>query len=179
MPFLRRLWSGAEETESSSLFSSALLRSIKPDREVDHSGPLQRETASDLDHVIGDHTQSHPTLHAVEPAIQTATHSMSPFQGADVALTSSPPALSTTKPALPIKSFAFCTLRLLIRHRKPSHSHGAGGLFILLRVKSCIRSHPSRNATESPLVDLDRRYQQLPVAGPFGKNFEMADDLIL
>src|SRR6516164_9267135 len=113
MPFLRRLWSGAEETESSSLFSSALLRSIKPDREVDHSGPLQRETASDLDHVIGDHTQSHPTLHAVEPAIQTATHYMSPFQGADVALTSSPPALSTTKPVCDSKTLTIFSCALV------------------------------------------------------------------
>src|SRR6266852_5676723 len=109
-----------------------LLSSIKRDREVGHSGPLQRETAPDLDHIIGDHTQSHPTLHAVEPAIQAATHSMSPFQGADAALTSGPPPLSTTKPALSIKSFAFRTLRLLIRHRQPSHSQGAGSVFILL-----------------------------------------------
>src|SRR5437899_12561795 len=83
---------------------------------------------------------------------------MSPFQGADAALTSGPPPLSTTKPALPIKSFAFRTLRLLIRHRKPSHSHGAGSFFILLRVEPRIRSHPSRNPAKSPLVDLDRRF---------------------
>src|SRR5713101_1448894 len=158
MPFLSRLWSGADETESPLLFSSALLSSIKHDREVGHSGPLQRETAPDLDHIIGDHTQSHPTLHAVESAIQAATHTMSPFQGADAALASGPPPLSTTKPALPIKSFAFRTLRLLLRHRKPSHSHGAGSFFILLRVEPRIRGHPSRNPAKSPLVDLDRRY---------------------
>jgi hypothetical protein len=97
-------------------FSSALLSSIKREREVGHSDPLQRETAPDLDHVIGDHTQSHPTLHTVEPAIPAATHSMSAFQGADVTFASGPPPLSTTKPALPIESFAFRTLGLLIRH---------------------------------------------------------------
>jgi len=158
MPFLRRLWSGADETESSSLFSSALLRSIKRDREVGHSGPLERETASDLDHIIGDHTQSHPTLHALEPAIQAATHSMSPFQGADAALTSGSPPLSTTKPALPIESFAFRTLGLLIWHRKPAHSECASSFFILLRVEPSIRGHPSRNPAESLLVHLDRRH---------------------
>src|SRR5712664_2798325 len=158
MPFLRRPRSGADERESPVQFSSARLGSIKRDREASHSGPLQREAAPDLDHIIGDHTQSHPTLHAVEPAIRATTHSMSPFQGADAALTSGSPPLSTTKPALPIKSFAFRALRLLIRHRQPSHAHGAGSFFILLRVEPRIRGQPSWNPAKSPLVDLDRRH---------------------
>ena len=106
-----------------------------------YSCSLRGETTPDLNHIVGDHTESHPALHAVESAIQAAAHTVSPFQRADAALTSGPPPLSTTKPALPIKSFAFRTLRLLIRHRKPSHSHGAGSFFILLRVESRIRGH--------------------------------------
>lgn len=98
-------------------------------------GPLHDETAPDLDNIIGYHTQSYPALHAVESALQAPTHTMSRFSALMRPSHPGPPPLSTTKPALSITSFAFRTLRLLIRHRKPSHAHGTGSFFILLRVE--------------------------------------------
>jgi hypothetical protein len=98
----------------------------------------------DLNQIVGNHTEPDPALHAVESTIQAAPHPVSPFQGADAPLASGSPPLPTTKPTLPIKSFAFRTLGLLIRHRKPPHSHGAGSFFILLRVEPRIPSHQRR-----------------------------------
>src|SRR5579872_7366322 len=57
---------------------------------------------SDAHQVIGNHTQADPTLDPVEPAISGAAQSMTPFEDADPALTTSAPPLGLFEPTPPL-----------------------------------------------------------------------------
>jgi len=100
----------------------------------------------DLNHVVGNHTEPDPALHTV-----------SPLQYADATFASCPPPLPTTKPALPVETFAFRTLGVSIGHRNPFHSHRLGGFLVLPRIKSRISSDPAGYPSKFPSVYLDRR----------------------
>jgi hypothetical protein len=70
-------------------------------------------------------------------------------------------------------SFAFRSLRLLIRHRKPSHSQR--GQLVSWRVEP---PHQRHQAGNRPNLRWWNAINTTSGRGPFGKDFERADDLI-
>jgi len=55
-----------------------------------------------FDEVVGDHTQTDPSPHAIHSAIPASRQSVTPFDGADPAFASRAPHLTLRKPSAPL-----------------------------------------------------------------------------
>src|SRR6266536_4575636 len=87
-------------------------------------GRLRCSVAQDsthLDDVVRNHTQPHPTAHAVQTGIEATTQPVSSFEHADSPLRAGSPLLPAAEPTLTLQKFSFATLRILVGHRHPPH----------------------------------------------------------
>src|SRR5258707_7977108 len=98
---------------------------------VGTSGPLQCQAATDLDDVVRDHPKANPAPHTFGPSISTAIQSVAPFQHADAAFASGPPALSSPEPTRFLQFSPLAAFAVATRHRDSRHSHSLDGLLIL------------------------------------------------
>jgi hypothetical protein len=84
------------------------------------SSALQGQATTNLDHVVGDHAESHPAFYAAEPAIPGATESVATLEYADASLTSGPPPLARAEPTLLLKSPERFAAEIFQMSNKPS-----------------------------------------------------------
>src|SRR5215831_1113259 len=84
-------------------------RSAGSDRRFDRSAVFRSfstcrgllgQNSSDVDQIIGDYTQSNPSLHAIIAAISTAIQTVPSFEHADPTFAAGPPRLSLAEPPL-------------------------------------------------------------------------------
>ena len=76
------------------------------------------DDATNIDKIIGDHTESDPTLHPVFAFVATAVEPVSPLRHADAALTSGTPFLTVAEPALLLLTPALSALGGAVGHAK-------------------------------------------------------------
>src|SRR5437867_1893175 len=98
---------------------------------VGTSGPLQCQAATDLDNVVGNHSEANPAPHTFEPSIPTAIQSVAPLQHTNAAFASGPPALPGPEPTRSLQFSSLAAFAVAIRYRDSSHSHFLDGLLIL------------------------------------------------
>src|SRR5438445_10909227 len=145
-------------------------------------GPLRvvcRQEPTDIDQIVGDPAQAHPTLHPGIPAIATTIQSVASFEHANATFHSRSPLLASSEGALLLMSSSFGALCGAVRNRNLLHTHLAQFCLVARGVEPCVTSHQLPNTPELLFVFLPRRHQEVGIIGPLGEHLVMGDDLIL
>src|ERR1035438_5927305 len=132
-----------------------------------------------MDKVVGDHPETHPTLHSGVSFVETSPQSVPSLENADAPLTTGPPFLSLFEPALPLFPLPFGALRAAVGNADTLDAFFVRFLFIGGRVEGCVTRDQAGRASQLLLVRLDRRNQQRRVVRPLLIHLEGSDDLIL
>jgi hypothetical protein len=93
-------------------------------------GPLQCQTAPDLDNVVREHPKANPSLHTFKASVPASIQSMTTLQYADATFASSPPALPGSEPTRSLQFSPLAAFAVAIRHCDANHSHGLDDLLI-------------------------------------------------
>src|ERR1035438_10015903 len=137
------------------------------------------QNPADVDQRVGNHSQAHPAVEAVGTSIAAAIQSVPPLQHADPALTPGSPFLSFLEPAFLLKLFPDRTLGRAAGDRNPFHSHRQNLALVGRRIESSVPRRQVRNASQALAMNLDRRHQEIRIAGSLPVNTIGSDDLIL
>lgn len=125
-----------------------------------------REHAADVDQVVGQDAQADPAFHAGVTLVATPGQAMAPLHHADATFTPGPPSLAVLEPALLLFSLARGALGGPIGNTDPGHALGVRGVFIGARVERGVGGDEARHVSKHLRVCVNRRQEQLGVAGP-------------
>src|SRR5947208_7117024 len=109
-------------------------------------GRLLLHGATDVDDIVGDHTESDPAVHADITFVAAAVETVATLDHTDASLTSDAPLLSVAEPALPLLTLAFGALGRAIGNADAPDAFGLRGRLIPERVESGVRCHQARRA---------------------------------
>src|SRR3954447_10158108 len=121
---------------------------------------------SDVDEIVGYHTEPNPTLHSILTFIPTAIETVSPLGDADSSFASGAPFLAVAEPTLLLLTFALGTFGGTIGNADALDALCFGCCFIFGGVKSSVGCHQARRACEDLLMGFDGRNQKVGIAGP-------------
>src|ERR1700730_1334909 len=142
-------------------------------------GRLLFHRTADVDDVVGDDAESHPTVHSDESLVAAAVETMSPFDDADTALASGAPLLAVAEPTLFLLAFAFEAFGRAIRNADAFDTLRLRGGLILGGVERSVRRHQTRRASQPCLMRFDGCNQQVRIIRSPSVDFVIGDDLIL
>src|SRR6516225_7678226 len=135
--------------------------------------------AADVDQVVGDHAKADPALDAGLASVSAAVQTVPSLDHADAALGAGPPLLPLAEPALLLLALALRALGGAIRDANALDAFGLCGGLVFARVEAGIGGHQVRRAPQPRLMGLDRRHQDILVAGPPIVDLIGDDDLVL
>src|SRR3982751_6057405 len=138
-----------------------------------------RQAEAHVDEIVGDHTESHPSLHAVLTTIEAPVQTMPPLKNADPAFTSRAPSLAFFKGSFFLMRPPLLAAGVPVRDRNIFYAHFRKALLVGLRVEARIGCYDAWYRACLVLVFLDRLHQERRVSGPLLIDFEMRDDLAL
>src|SRR6478735_3884216 len=133
----------------------------------------------DVDKVIGDDTQADPALHSSGSFVATAVQPVTALQQADAAFAAGAPLLRIAEPALLLQDPALGALGAKVRDRDTLDTSLVRIGVVASREEDGICSDQPRGMTELLLMHLQRRNQQVGVAGPLVVDLVVSDDLLL
>src|SRR6267142_2441869 len=119
----------------------------------------------DVDHVIGDDSQTDPTFDAWNALVAGPIQPMSSFENADAAFAAGAPLLSLLEPALLLCLLAFHTFGGATGNGHSLHAQFFRFRFVGGGEESRVGSREIRNSTQQLLVLFDGRRQQIGIAG--------------
>ena len=93
-------------------------------------GPLQGQTAPDLDNVVRDYSKANPSLHTCKASIPATIQSMTTLQHADAAFASGPPTLPGSEPTHSLQFSSLAAFGAPTRHRDARYAHSLDALLI-------------------------------------------------
>src|SRR5580658_2699536 len=91
---------------------------------------LLGEVGTDVDKIVGDYPESHPTSDAAESSVERSPQPMPAFENTDAAFTTGTPFLELLEPTLFLPLLASGTLGVMARNRYPVDPHLVGLGFI-------------------------------------------------
>src|ERR1035438_6182956 len=131
------------------------------DDRADRASGLGCQGAADIDEVVADDAQTHPSLHSAISFVATTVQPVASLEHADAAFTAGPPFLSVLEPACFLERFAIFALTRAVGHGNAFHSHlvrlllGAGG------IEPCVTRHQVGNSPQTLLVNRNCGGQQI------------------
>src|SRR6266404_1665562 len=135
------------------------------------------ESVADVDQVVGDDAQAHPTLDARQALVATAVESMAALEKTDTTLTASAPLLGVAEPAFLLEALALHTFAGAIGDSDSLDAAGLRGELIALREERGIGGDEIRHATQELPVNVQGGKQQIAVPGALPVDLVVRDDL--
>ena len=112
---------------------------------------------SDVDEVVGDHSEANPTLHTVGSTITASAQAVAALDHTDASFTTGPPRLRFLKPPALFQLFPLCAACAAIWHGDPLHTFVLSCTFLCLRVEARIGRHQPGYSPKYLLVRLHCR----------------------
>src|SRR5215470_15911747 len=120
---------------------------------------LGGENSPHIDEIVGDHSESDPSVHAILTSIATSIQSMPAFQNADSALTTCSPLLTLSKPPRLLNLPKSKILGRTIGNGNVSDAHLPDSDFVRWRMKRCVSRYQVGNLSEPLTMLLDSLHQ--------------------
>src|ERR1017187_5402374 len=149
------------------------------DSRADMASGLGCQGAADIDEVVADDAQTHPSLHSAVSFVATTVQPVASLEHADAAFTAGPPFLSVLEPACFLERCAIFTLTRAVGHGNAFHSHLVRLLLAAGGIERCVTGHQVGNSPQTLLVNRNRGGQQIAVGGALVKDFVIDDELPL
>src|ERR1017187_5688525 len=149
------------------------------DSRADMASGLGCQGAADIDEVVADDAQTHPSLHSAVSFVATTVQPVASLEHADAAFTAGPPFLSVLEPACFLERCAIFTLTRAVGHGNAFHSHLVRLLLAAGGIERCVTGHQVGDSSQTLLVDRNRGGHQIAVGGALIKDFVIDDKLPL
>src|SRR4029077_7755639 len=134
------------------------------------------EVRADVDQVVGDHSESDPTLDAGRTLVAATVQSVAPLENADASLTSGAPLLCCLEPAGLLPFLALFALGRMAGDRHAFDAQFLRRSFVSCREEPRIGGHDARCAPQLALMLLNGGHQQVRIARALVENFVAGDD---
>ena len=105
-------------------------RNVSLEKAISPGACLLGQVSSDVNDVVGDHSESDPAPDAVRFFIERSSQPVAAFENTDAAFTACAPFLEFLEPTLLLPLFAGGAFGVMARNRHPFHSHLLGPGFV-------------------------------------------------
>src|ERR1039457_5473410 len=149
------------------------------DNRANMASGLGCQGAADIDEVVADDAQTHPSLHSAVSFVATTIQPVASLEHADAAFAAGPPSLSILEPACFLERCAIFTFARAVGHRNAFHSHLVRLLLAAGGIERCVTGHQVGDSSQPLLVNRNRGAQPLTVGGALVEDFVINDELPL
>src|SRR5246127_267249 len=133
---------------------------------------------SDVDEIVGDHTEADPAPHSIVALVSTAIEAVSPLDHADTSFAASAPFLTVAEPAFLLLALTLGASARAVGNAHAFDSHCFRSGLILDGVEPGVSRHQSRHTPQLGLVGCDGRDQQIAIVRPPSVDFIVDNDLV-